>query len=85
MPTIAQSWAPKLPPHWELSAEDLKSVGQELQEFTAQFADTFRRIEPSALCQLYVQGLLSDTARKNVEASRWNWRDRKRCAVCSAC
>ena len=68
MPTIAQSWTPKLPPHWELSAEDLKSAGQELQEFTAQFADTFRRIEPSALCQLYVQGLLSDTARKNVEA-----------------
>jgi hypothetical protein len=68
MPTIAPSWTPKLPPHWELSADDLKSVGQELQEFTAQFADTFRRIEPSELCQLYVQGLLSDTARKNVEA-----------------
>lgn len=68
MPTIAETWTPKLPPPWELSAEDLKSVGQELQAFTAQFADTFRRIEPAELCQLYVQGLLSDTARKNVEA-----------------
>jgi len=68
MPTIAASWRPTLPPHWELSAEDLKSVGQELQEFVAQFADTFSRIESAQLSQLYVQGLLSDTARKNVEA-----------------
>ena len=67
-PTIAESWTPKLPPQWELSAEDLKHVGQELQGFIAQFADTFRRIEPVELCPLYVQGLLSDTARKNVEA-----------------
>lgn len=68
MPTITETWTPKLPPYWELSAEDLKRVGQELQVFTAQFADTFRRIEPAQWCQLYVQGLLSDTARKNVEA-----------------
>ncbi len=68
MPTIAETWTPKLPPQWELSAADLKSVGQELQAFTAQFAATFRRIEPAQLCQVYVQGLLSDTARKNVEA-----------------
>ena len=68
MPTIAASWRPKLPPHWELSAEDLNCVGQELHEFVAQFADTFSRIEPARLTQLYVQGLLSDTARKNAEA-----------------
>jgi len=68
MPTIAESWTPKLPPQWELSVADLNHVGQELQEFAAQFADTFRRIEPAELCQLYLQGLLSDTARKNVEA-----------------
>jgi SRSO17 transposase len=68
MPTIAASWRPKLPPHWELSAQDLNCVGHELQEFVAQFADTFGRIEPAQLTQLYVQGLLSDTARKNVEA-----------------
>jgi len=43
-------------------------VGQELQEFVAQFADTFSRIEPARLTQLYVQGLLSDTVRKNIEA-----------------
>lgn len=68
MPTIAEAWRPKLPPHWELSAEDLKCVGHELQAFVAQFADTFCRIEPARLTQLYVQGLLSDTPRKNIEA-----------------
>src|SRR6266446_3035107 len=68
MSETLQSWTPKLPPHWELSAEDLEHVRQDLNEFTAQFAGTFRRIEPSELCHLYLQGLLSDTERKNVEA-----------------
>lgn len=63
-----QSWTPKLPPYWELSVEDLEAVRQDLNEFTAQFEGAFRRIEPTELCQLYLQGLLSDTARKNVEA-----------------
>ena len=62
------SWTPKLPPHWELSVEDLPSVRQDLDEFIAQFDGAFTRIEPLALCQLYLQGLLSDTERKNVEA-----------------
>jgi SRSO17 transposase len=68
MSEALQSWTPKLPPHWELSVEDVQSVRQELNEFVAQFDDTFTRIEPLTLCQLYVQGLLSDTERKNVEA-----------------
>jgi SRSO17 transposase len=68
MSEVLQSWTPKLPPHWELSVGDIQSVRQDLQEFIAEFDDTFRRIEPLALCQLYVQGLLSDTERKNVEA-----------------
>jgi hypothetical protein len=68
MSVMDESWAPKLPPHWALDADDLKHVGQELQEFTAQVAETFRRIEPAQLCRRYLQGLLSDTARKNVEA-----------------
>lgn len=63
-----QTWTPKLPPDWELSVEDLENVRRDLNEFTAQFNDTFRRIEPTELCQLYVQGLLSGTERKNVEA-----------------
>jgi len=68
MSEILQSWAPKLPPEWELSAEDLEPVRRDLNEFTAQFNDTFRRVESTELFQLYVQGLLSDTERKNVEA-----------------
>lgn len=68
MSETLQSWTPKLPPHWELSAEDLEHVRQDLNEFTAQFESTFRRIEPIELCHLYLQGLLSDTQRKNVEA-----------------
>ncbi len=62
------SWTPKVPPHWELSTEDLQQVCQDLNEFTAQFGGAFARIEPMELCHLYLQGLLSDTTRKNVEA-----------------
>lgn len=62
------TWTPKLPPEWELTPQDLETVRQDFNEFTAQFDDTFSRIEPRELCQLYVQGLLSDTERKNVEA-----------------
>ena len=68
MSEALQSWTPKLPPHWELSAEDLEHVCQDLNEFTAQFGGAFGRIEPTELCHLYLQGLLSDTQRKNVEA-----------------
>jgi SRSO17 transposase len=68
MSEALQSWTPKLPPEWELSVEDLQSVRQDLEAFLAQFDGTFTRIEPLGLCRLYVQGLLSDTDRKNVEA-----------------
>jgi SRSO17 transposase len=68
MSEALQSWTPKLPPHWELSVEDLQQVCQDLDEFIAQFDSAFSRLEPIQLCQLYVQGLLSDTQRKNVEA-----------------
>ena len=68
MSEVLQSWAPKVPPQWNLSPEDLEHVGQELHEFIGEFDDTFGRIEPAGLCRLYVQGLLSGTARKNVEA-----------------
>jgi SRSO17 transposase len=68
MKQAKESWKPKLPPEWKLSIEDVQCVGQELSEFTQLFGDTFGRIEPMELCQLYLQGLLSDTERKNVEA-----------------
>ena len=68
MKKILASWKPKLPPKCELSLEDLETVGRELNEFTALFGRTFGRSEPAALFELYLQGLLSDAERKNVEA-----------------
>jgi len=62
------SWKPKLPPEFNLSVEDVACVGQELRSFTQGFGDTFGRTEPRELCELYLQGLLSNTERKNVEA-----------------
>ena len=68
MKKILASWKPKLPPKCELSQGDLETVGRELNEFTALFGPTFGRSEPAALFELYLQGLLSDAERKNVEA-----------------
>lgn len=68
MKRILESWKPKLPPQGELSLEDLETVVGELDEFTALFGPTFGRSEPAALFELYLQGLLSDAERKNVEA-----------------
>ena len=68
MKQAKESWKPKLPSECKLSVEDMECVGQELSEFTQLFGQTFRRTEPRELCELYLQGLLSDTERKNVEA-----------------
>jgi SRSO17 transposase len=65
---ILASWKPKLPPKCELSVADLETIGRELDEFSALFGPTFGRSEPAALFELYLQGLLSDAERKNVEA-----------------
>lgn len=63
-----ESWQAKLPPCWELSPEEVQCVGQELSQFVGLFQKAFGRIEPKELFELYLQGLLSDTERKNVEA-----------------
>jgi len=68
MKKILASWKPKLPPQCELSLEDVETVARELSEFTGLFGRTFGRSEPAALLELYLQGLLSDAERKNVEA-----------------
>lgn len=65
---ILSSWKPKLPPKCELSVADVETVGRELNEFIALFGATFGRSEPVGLLELYLQGLLSDAERKNVEA-----------------
>ena len=63
-----ESWQAKLPPSWDLSPEDVRCLGQELSRFVGLFTNAFGRIEPRELLELYLQGLLSDTERKNVEA-----------------
>ena len=63
-----QSWTPKALGKWEMTAEDLQTLAPDLGEFIAEFDGTFQRIEPIGSCQLYVQGLLSNTGRKNAEA-----------------
>jgi SRSO17 transposase len=68
MKQIIESWKPKLPPKCELSVEDVATVGKELSEFISLFRPTFGRVEPTELFELYLQGLLSNTERKNVEA-----------------
>jgi SRSO17 transposase len=68
MKVTQESWTAKLPSALNLSQSDLACVGQELCEFTGLFRETFRRIESFELCELYLQGLLSETRRKNVEA-----------------
>lgn len=68
MKPAKESWKPKLPPEFKLSLEDLERVGQELSEFTQLFGETFGRTEPRERCEQYLQGLLSNTERKNVEA-----------------
>ena len=68
MKTILANWKPKLPPQCELNLEDVETVSRELKEYTALFGGTFGRKEPAALFELYLQGLLSDAERKNVEA-----------------
>jgi SRSO17 transposase len=65
---ILATWKPKLPPKCELSVADVETVGRELNEFIALFGATFGRSEPVGLLELYLQGLLSDAERKNVEA-----------------
>jgi len=68
MKQAKESWKPKLAPQWKLSVEEMECVGQELSQFTQLLGDTFGRTEPRELCELYLQGLLSHTERKNVEA-----------------
>lgn len=68
MKQILKTWKPKLPAKCELSVEELETVGQELSQFTALFGKAFGRIELPLLFELHLQGLLSDVARKNMEA-----------------
>jgi len=51
-----------------MSVKDIAKLGKLLAQFLANFACCFARPAGRALLQVYVQGLLSDVQRKNVEA-----------------
>ena len=51
-----------------MTLKQIASLGKELAKFLALFACCFRSRPGFALCKIYVQGLLSNVQRKNVEA-----------------
>ena len=54
---------------WEgLTPEMIEKLAEELVEFHDEFRDAFCRVEQSILGQYYLQGLLGNVQRKNVEA-----------------
>lgn len=68
MQDLKEKWAANLPPSWNLTPADLHEVDQELTQFAGLFGAAYRRVETRELCELYLRGLLSNTARKNGEA-----------------
>src|SRR5258707_12779325 len=51
-----------------MTLKQIASLGKELAKFLARFAGCFRSRAGFAMLGIYVQGLLSDLPRKNVEA-----------------
>src|ERR1700682_1405870 len=51
-----------------MTLKQIASLGKELAKFLALFAGCFRSRPGFALLRVYVQGLLSNVPRKNVEA-----------------
>jgi SRSO17 transposase len=51
-----------------MTLKQIASLGKELVRFLALFADCFRSRPGFALLSIYVQGLLSNVPRKNIEA-----------------
>lgn len=51
-----------------MSVKFIANFGKLLAQFLARFAPCFARVEGRSLLNTYVQGLLSDIQRKNVEA-----------------
>ena len=69
MKVTQESWTAKLPSELPSESKRPGLCGAATRcEFTGLFRETFRRIESFELCELYLQGLLSETRRKNVEA-----------------
>lgn len=51
-----------------MTLKEIASLGKELAKFLKLFAGRFRSCPGFALLQVYVQGLLSNVQRKNIEA-----------------
>ena len=63
-----QNWEPKAPPECMLTDEDIERLVDEFQLFHSSFEPAFQRVEQVSLSQMYLQGLMSQVPRKNVEA-----------------
>jgi len=58
---------PASTPECHLSKRDVECIAKELTKYMEQFVPAFERIEQVKYSQAYVQGLLSNVMRKNVE------------------
>lgn len=56
-----------------MTLKQIASLGKELAKFLVLFVGRFRSHPGLALLQVYVQGLLSDLQRKNIEAMALEW------------
>ena len=63
----SEDWDPDVPPAFDLSAEDVPQLAEELEAFHALFEDAFCRVEQVGLSQCYLQGLLTSLDRKSME------------------
>ena len=62
-----EGWKPDIPPHCEMTPEDIDHLADKLEEFHALFEGSFKRVEQLGLSRHYLQGLLTDLERKSVE------------------
>jgi len=60
-------WDPDVPPTFDLSAEDVPELAEELEAFHGLFEEAFYRKEQVGLSQCYLQGLLTSLDRKSME------------------
>jgi SRSO17 transposase len=56
-----------------MTLKQIASLGKELAKFLGLFVGRFRSCPGFALLQIYVQGLLSNLQRKNIEAMALEW------------
>ena len=55
-------------PNFDLSEQDVELLNEELEEFHEIFSPLYQRREQREWALLYLQGLLSDSSRKSIEA-----------------